>query len=59
MTDEEKQALVNRTQRVLNDPTRCFVCNTIKEGNTNVDGGCKVCLKRKILDRAMRYYDTR
>lgn len=51
MNEQEEQALISRTQRVLNDLDRCFECNTFKEGNTTKDGKCKVCLKRAIVNR--------
>lgn len=51
MNDKEKQALINMTQRVLNDSTRCYTCFTIKDGHTTPLGKCKVCEKRRMVHR--------
>ena len=54
MNEQETANLMSRTQRALNDLDRCYVCNTMKEGNTTSDGRCKVCEKRKIVKRGRR-----
>ena len=54
MNEQEEAKLMSRTQRALNDLNRCYVCATIKEGNTTHDGKCKVCAKRRIVEKGRR-----